>query len=342
LTFWRFFRRDGPIRRLEDLRGADYAIYNINSLGERLITARGIGARFVVTESPSAALRLVEDGKCAGTFASQLTALSIMERDGLKRLVRLNESIEGFDVRHALAVHRGDAQLLARLNEGLAILRQSGEFDRIQHKWFGRFGGTLFTWEQLVNYVAVALALGELLQCLCLFGQFLFLGLIRLSLSFAGFRFATAGLATFRLPGTALRLARCCFSAFGFTCAALWFALTAFGFPFAAFRLARRCITALRFTFATFRLTGGRFSCGRLRRGLSGLFRGRFKRVLGFFRGLLGILRLGLGNLCLGVFRGLGGLGEGVGQVVLLLARLLELRGGFLGDLLLLLGQCLL
>jgi len=63
-----YVRRDGPIRRLEDLRGASYAIYNINSLGERLITSRGIGARFVATESPSAALRLVDDGKCEGTF----------------------------------------------------------------------------------------------------------------------------------------------------------------------------------------------------------------------------------------------------------------------------------
>ena len=75
---------------------------------------------------------------------------------------------------------------------------------------------------------------------------------------------------------------------------------------------------------------------------MSGLFCGRFERVLGFFRRLLGFLRLGLGNLCLGIFRGLGGLGKSVGQFVLLLARLLELRGGFLGDLLLFLGQCLL
>ena len=166
-----FVRRDGPVRRLEDLRGRDYAIYNINSLGERLITTRGIGARFVATESPSAALRLVDEGKCAGTFASQLTALSIMERDGLKRLVRLDENIEGFDVRHALAVHRGDSQLLARLNEGLAILRQSGEFDRIHRKWFGRFGGVIFTREEVVNYVAVMLALGCLVAGWALWRQ---------------------------------------------------------------------------------------------------------------------------------------------------------------------------
>ena len=100
-----------------------------------------------------------------------MTALSIIERDGLKRLVRLDESIEGFDVRHALAVHRGDAQLLARLNEGLAILRQSGEFDRIHRKWFGRFGGASFTREEVVNYVAIALALGCLVAIWALWRQ---------------------------------------------------------------------------------------------------------------------------------------------------------------------------
>jgi light-regulated signal transduction histidine kinase (bacteriophytochrome) len=88
-----------------------------------------------------------------------LTALSIIERDALRNTGSLAESIEGYDIRHCLAVHKGDAQLLARLNEGLAVLNRTGEYDRIHRKWFGRFDGKLFTREQVVTYVAAALAL---------------------------------------------------------------------------------------------------------------------------------------------------------------------------------------
>jgi hypothetical protein len=41
--------------------------------------------------------------------------------------------------RYCMAVREGDAELLAALNEGLNILKASGEYDRIYETWFGVF-----------------------------------------------------------------------------------------------------------------------------------------------------------------------------------------------------------
>jgi signal transduction histidine kinase len=154
-----FVRRDGPVRTLEDLNRADLAIIGAGSIGERFLRDRGLHPRVRHVVSVTEALRLIETGQCAGAFVTQLTARSVIRKNGLKNVVMLGAPLEGYDVRYCFAVHRGDAQLLARINEGLAILHENGEFDRIYRKWFSRVTGVLFTREEVISYVAAALAL---------------------------------------------------------------------------------------------------------------------------------------------------------------------------------------
>jgi signal transduction histidine kinase len=154
-----FVRQGGPIHSIADLEGADFVVFTANDVGERFLASRGVHVRPVIVASLAEALRSVSEGRCAGTFLSKLTALAVIDQNHLRGVVPLGDAVEGFDVRHCFAVHKGDAQLLARVNEGLAILHQTGEYDRIYRKWFGKVGGILFTREELVSYAAAALAL---------------------------------------------------------------------------------------------------------------------------------------------------------------------------------------
>jgi signal transduction histidine kinase len=154
-----FVRRGGPIHAFEDLNGAEFVIVGAGSIGEQFLRDRGLHPRVRQVASTAEALRLIEAGECAATFITQLTAQAIIGQKKLREVVMLGQPVDGYDVRHCFAVHRGDAQLLARLNEGLAILHGNGEFDRIYRKWFGRLGGVLFTREEVATFVAAALAL---------------------------------------------------------------------------------------------------------------------------------------------------------------------------------------
>jgi PAS domain S-box-containing protein len=155
-------KRDSPIRQLTDLNGRKFAIIGSGSIGEQFLRDRGVRVQSVYVSSTAEGLRLVESGECAATFASYLTTVSVIERDGFSNIAMFGKPLPDFDIRHCYAVHKGDAQLLARLNEGLAILHRNGEFDRIYNRWFGRFDSPLISRQQVVNYTAGALAVAFL------------------------------------------------------------------------------------------------------------------------------------------------------------------------------------
>ncbi len=152
--------KNSPIRRLEDFNGRKFAIIGTRSMGERFVADHGLRVEQVPVSSSEEALRLISRGEVAGTFLSQLTALSVIEERRIGNVAMFGEPLSGYDIRHCFAVHKGDALLLARLNEGLSILHRTGEFGEIYQRWFGRIDSPLITREQAVNYGLFLLALG--------------------------------------------------------------------------------------------------------------------------------------------------------------------------------------
>ncbi len=156
-------KNDSRFKTVADLTRADLIIVGRGSIGEKFLTDHQLAPhKITYVSSVQEALRLIEHGQHDAVFASRLTALSLIERDHHKNIRILGDPFEGYDVQHCFAVHKDDARLLARLNEGLAILHRTGEFDTIYRKWYGHFDAPLFTREQVVTYVAAVLAFASL------------------------------------------------------------------------------------------------------------------------------------------------------------------------------------
>jgi len=153
-------KKGSPIRQLEDFNGRRFAIVGAQSIGEKFLRDRRLQVVIVPVSSSEEALRLVDRGEVAGTFVSQLTALSVIESKRIGNVAMFAQPFPDYDIRHCYAVHKGDAVLLARLNEGLAILHRSGEFDQIYRRWFGRLDSPLITRQQVIQYGVGLLALG--------------------------------------------------------------------------------------------------------------------------------------------------------------------------------------
>ncbi len=155
-----FVRRDDDrLRSPSDLAQARILIVGRGSMGQKFLADHGITpATLTYASSVREALHLIAAGEHDAVFASRLTALSVVEQDQLKNIRTLGKPIDGYEVRHSFAVHPGNAELLARLNEGLAILHRTGEFDAIYRKWYGRFDAPLFTREQVLTYAAIIFA----------------------------------------------------------------------------------------------------------------------------------------------------------------------------------------
>ncbi|WP_442890745.1 transporter substrate-binding domain-containing protein [Congregicoccus parvus] len=121
---------------LEDLRGRSVLVHR-DSLGESLLLQAGMADSIVHVRSVEDALRKLQSGVGDATLASRLTAQSTIHRLRLDRLGPVGEPVPGYRVRYCFAVRDGDRELLAAINEGLAILQRTGEAERIYRKWFG-------------------------------------------------------------------------------------------------------------------------------------------------------------------------------------------------------------
>jgi len=154
-----FVRKGGDIHKFDDLNGKRFAIVGSGSEGEGFLVENKIHAQIFVASSAEEALRMVQSGDCAGTFVSRLTALAVITYANIPDVTSLGAPLANHEVQHCFAVHKGDARLLAQLNEGLAIIHRTGEYDEIYRKWFGRIDAPLFTQKQLVVYAVTALAL---------------------------------------------------------------------------------------------------------------------------------------------------------------------------------------
>jgi signal transduction histidine kinase len=154
-----FVRKAGPVRQLEDLAGKRFGILGSGSPGEAFLSDHHLRVQIVNCSSAEEALSLVQSGDCAGAFISRLTALAVISRSQIEGITALGGPLDDYEIRHCIAVHKGNAKLLAKLNEGLAIVYRTGEYDQIYRKWFGRIDAPLFTHQQLVVYAVTALAL---------------------------------------------------------------------------------------------------------------------------------------------------------------------------------------
>jgi ABC-type amino acid transport substrate-binding protein len=115
-----FVRSDAEnVRSLRDLEGKTFVLPGLGSIGEDFIKATGLNCQRVNTSSSIDALSLISEGKADATMGARLTVMSLIERYGYTGIRALDAPVAGFDIRHCFAVHKGDAALLAKLNEGL-------------------------------------------------------------------------------------------------------------------------------------------------------------------------------------------------------------------------------
>ncbi|HVU32878.1 MAG TPA: transporter substrate-binding domain-containing protein [Opitutaceae bacterium] len=152
---------DRRIRTLADLAGKRVAVGQPGTVGYNYLVAEQPRAIPVYSDTTEAFLREVSTGRIDAAVMSRLTAASMIDRFHLDNLQVLGDRIKGdaYDVRYCFTVRKGDSLLLARLNEGLAIINRTGEFDRIYRRWFGRYEKRTFSPFEVVSYVAAALAL---------------------------------------------------------------------------------------------------------------------------------------------------------------------------------------
>lgn len=142
-----------PITRGEDLAGKQVIVMR-GSIMHDYMLRRHPDTPLILTGSLAESLRLLASGKYDCALVAKLPGQYLVDKFGLNNVAPVAKPLIAQD--YGYAVKKGNRQLLAKFNEGLAILRQTGEYERIYRKWLGVFEPDRFDWKRFAWYVTLA------------------------------------------------------------------------------------------------------------------------------------------------------------------------------------------
>ncbi len=131
------FVRSGEdrIRTEADLEGKSIIVINAD-LAHDYAIAKGWQARLAPVTTAADGLKLLAAGQHDAMVMSQLAGMQTLLKLGIRNVKPLPAKA-GFSQKFSFAVRKGEADLLARLNEGLALVKSGGAYDALYEKWFG-------------------------------------------------------------------------------------------------------------------------------------------------------------------------------------------------------------
>ncbi len=130
-----FARKDSPAANsLDELAGRTVAVHRLGIMHDYLVK-NGSKAHLVLTDTPADAMRLVAAGKTDFAVVAIVPGMYLIRELKLTNLIPVVRNVATH--RYCYAVDKGDADLLSRLNEGLAILKKTGQYEKIYNKWLG-------------------------------------------------------------------------------------------------------------------------------------------------------------------------------------------------------------
>ena len=148
-----FARRDSPmVNTLDELQGRKVAVHRSGIMHDYLV-GQGLGAKLTLTDTPADALRQLAAGKADYAIVAIVPGMYIIRELKLTNLLPVIRNVAVH--RYCYAVKKGNADLLSRFNEGLAILKKTGQYEVIYNKWLGVLEPNRLDWLTIAKSAAV-------------------------------------------------------------------------------------------------------------------------------------------------------------------------------------------
>lgn len=148
-----FARRDSPnVNSLAELEGKTVAVHRGGIMHDYLV-GNNFSGRLTLTETPADALRQLAAGNTDYAIVAIVPGMYIIRELKLTNLIPVVRNVA--TQRYCYAVDKGNTELLSRFNEGLAILKKTGQYGLIYNKWLGVLEPEQVDLRTIVKYAAV-------------------------------------------------------------------------------------------------------------------------------------------------------------------------------------------
>ncbi len=157
---------DAAIRAEADLAHKSVIVLKAD-LAHDYAVARGWASQLVVADTAADCFRMLASGQHDAVLISKLVGMQTLQQLHISGIRPLPVKA-GFAQKFGFAVQKGNADLLATLNEGMSIAKLDGAYDAIYNKWFGIYEERKVTLADTLPYL-----LPLLFVTLCLLGYLL-------------------------------------------------------------------------------------------------------------------------------------------------------------------------
>ena len=118
-----------------DLAGESIIVLNAD-LAHDYAVSKGWTNKLVLVDTSAEGFKLLASGKYDAMLLSKLSGLQTLQKLGLTNIEAINAKA-GFSQKFSFAVHKGQSELLEKINEGMAISKADGSYNAIYDQWFG-------------------------------------------------------------------------------------------------------------------------------------------------------------------------------------------------------------
>ncbi len=147
-----FVRKGEPsIRSENDFAGKSIIVLSAD-LAHDYALSKGWKKQLVLVNTAEAGLRLLASGRHDAMLLSKLTGMQTIQATGLNNIEALKTKA-GFSQKFSFAVQKGQADLLHKINEGLAVTKANGVYSTIYEKWFGIYDVKEITFLDFIKYL---------------------------------------------------------------------------------------------------------------------------------------------------------------------------------------------
>jgi diguanylate cyclase (GGDEF)-like protein/PAS domain S-box-containing protein len=142
---------ESHIRSEADLAGKSIILINAD-LAHDYAVSKGWEKQLVLVDTATEGMTLLASGKYDAMLISKLAGLQTMQALGLTNIEGLKPNA-GFSQKFAFAVREGHSELFSAINEGLALTKSNGTYNKLYEKWFGLYEVKEVGWLDLLKYL---------------------------------------------------------------------------------------------------------------------------------------------------------------------------------------------
>ncbi|MFP4548278.1 MAG: PAS domain S-box protein [Fidelibacterota bacterium] len=147
-----FVKEKSEIENLDDIRNKKIIVQK-NDMGHDFVLEQQLSANLVVKDTPEEGFSALVRGEGDCLVLSRLQGVIILKEKGLKSVKIVGPPI--IQRKYCMAVTEGNKELLAKLNEGLNIIKTSGEYDKIYDRWFGIYERGSVNLSTVIKWTAI-------------------------------------------------------------------------------------------------------------------------------------------------------------------------------------------